>query len=134
MIRKVGLLLGALLLCWTTSALAQPPTMTTAQKVKITVVGKDDAGTVVPIPAGSMMQASATSDTAVNPGDFVDGTVVGEYSTWYVPKVEGTHTIYVRIVMDGKPDLTATLTIKVLPSVYPTSITLSPGTPVAKAG
>ena len=117
-------------------ALAVPSfaqTMTTLQKVKLTVVAKNAAGAVIPIPPGSTMILAVTSvPVSASPGTFTDMITVGEWSAFYNPVVAGVHTVAVALNVAGTT-YNATLPITVtLGVVMPTTITIVAGVPIAK--
>ena len=108
-------------------------TMTTLQKVKLTVVAKNAAGAVIPIPPGSTMVLAVTSvPVSASPGTFTDMITVAEWSAFYNPVVAGVHTVAVALNVAGTT-YNATLPITVtLGVVMPTTITIVAGVPVAR--
>lgn len=114
---------------------AQTPTLNTAQKVKLTLVGKNSAGATIPIPAGTLMVWTAVNDKGPVSGTFADQSVTtGDFSIWYLPTAAGTHTLTVTLTPEGQPAITNTVVLAVTldPAAIPTSFTITVGTPVIK--
>ena len=117
------------------TANAQAPTLNTAQKVKLSLVGRNSSGAVVPIQAGTLMVWTATNDKGAESGAFADASAVtGEFSVWYLPTAAGNHTLTVTLTPDGQPTMTNTVVLAVTldPGAIPTSFTITVGTPVIK--
>jgi hypothetical protein len=115
---------------------AQTPTMNTAQKVKLTLAGKNAAGATVPIPFGTIMVWTAVATPpAADPGSFVDPvTSATEFSVFYSPKTVGSHLLTATLTVPGQGPIsnTVTLTVTADPATIPTSFTITVGTPVIK--
>jgi hypothetical protein len=97
-------------------------TMTTAQKVKLTVV---------PVPADSIPVATIvvwTVDGGAANGSFQD--VAGEFAAYYLPVKAGTHITRMVVIVGGQTyNASHTITVTLAP---PASISIVAGTPIPK--
>jgi len=99
-------------------ALAQPITMTTAQKVKLTVTPTP----VDTIPVGTLLVWAVEGSTPTNVlGTFVD--IPKEFAVWYLPSKGGAQVIKVSFTVDG--------TTTPMGASLPITVTYLPPTAVA---
>jgi len=101
-------------------------TMTTVQKVKLTLVPTPAAT----IPVGTLMVWSVEGSSATNVlGTFAD--ISDEFAVYYLPVKGGSHVIRGGCIVGGQ-SFTTTYTITVTFIVIPTSIAITAGTPIPK--
>ena len=108
-------------------ALAQPITMTTAQKVKLTVTPTP----VDTIPVGTLLVWAVEGSTPTNVlGTFVD--IPKEFAVWYLPSKGGGQVIKVSFTVDGTTTpmgASLPITVTYLP---PTSVAIVAAPPVPR--
>jgi len=135
-LRTLILITAILTLAGGLFATADAQSLNTAQKVKLTLTGKNAAGATVPIPTGTLMVWTAVATPpAADPGAFLDPvTTLTEFSIFYSPKTVGSHVLTATITVPGQGPITnsVTLTVTADPASIPVTFTITVGTPIPK--